>query len=96
MRGEMCGPVEGLGAATAQAACTGMAQLRAGGQGMCRAYVEHLLHGCDAGRVEAQRLVEGERVLPGRKEGIRRGGRRWATAVQACRQRLREGYKAGG
>ena len=34
------------------------------------AHVEHVLHGCDAGRVEAQRLVECRRVLPSRKEGI--------------------------
>eukprot|EP00964_Phaeocystis_antarctica_P033237 scaffold18868_cov59-Phaeocystis_antarctica.AAC.2 len=35
------------------------------------AHVEHLQHGCDAGRVEAQQLVERPRVLPSRKEGVR-------------------------
>eukprot|EP00964_Phaeocystis_antarctica_P072477 scaffold44333_cov59-Phaeocystis_antarctica.AAC.5 len=35
-----------------------------------RAHEEHAVHVHDAGRVEAQRLVELRRVLPGRKEGI--------------------------
>eukprot|EP00964_Phaeocystis_antarctica_P156657 scaffold126464_cov39-Phaeocystis_antarctica.AAC.1 len=39
------------------------------------AHLEHPLHGCDAGRVEAQRLVERVRVLPSRKEGVRCGAR---------------------
>ena len=55
--------------------------------------MEHLVHVRDAGGVEAQRLVEGPRLLPSRKEGIRcgarcgpGGGRRRATAVHAaCR-----------
>ena len=42
------------------------------GEGMRRAHVEHAAHVCDAGRVEAQRLVEGRRVLPSRKGGHRR------------------------
>ena len=58
---------------------------------------EHDEHACDAGRVEAQRLVEGLRVLQSRKEGIRCGKRcrvpgaqRWqASVVQAaCRRGL--------
>eukprot|EP00964_Phaeocystis_antarctica_P008904 scaffold4824_cov69-Phaeocystis_antarctica.AAC.2 len=44
---------------------------RLGAQGMRGAHREHAVHGCDAGRVEAQRLVEGPRVLPSRKEGMR-------------------------
>jgi hypothetical protein len=46
------------------------------------AHLEHPAHGRDAGGVEAQRLVEGERALPSRREGMRcgegevRGGRR--------------------
>ena len=35
------------------------------------AHQEHLLHGCDAGRVEAQWLVERRRFLPSKK------GRMW-------------------
>ncbi len=31
------------------------------------AHPKHLTHGCDAGRVEAQRLVERLRLLPSRK-----------------------------
>ena len=41
-------------------------------QGTRRAHVEHLLHGRDLGRVEAERLVERRRVLPSRKAGMRR------------------------
>ena len=45
-----------------------------GGQGHARrAHVEHFAHGRDAGGVEAQRLVEGRRVLPSRREGMRCG-----------------------
>eukprot|EP00964_Phaeocystis_antarctica_P057080 scaffold33736_cov50-Phaeocystis_antarctica.AAC.4 len=39
------------------------------------AHVEHVEHGCDLGRVEAERLVERRRVLPSRKEGVRCGVR---------------------
>ena len=35
-----------------------------GAKGTREAHVEHVLHGRDAGGVEAQRLVEGPRVLP--------------------------------
>ena len=45
-----------------------------GVRGTGGAHVEHGLHGGDAGRVEAQRLVERRRFLPSRKEGIQ--GRR--------------------
>eukprot|EP00964_Phaeocystis_antarctica_P089532 scaffold57163_cov58-Phaeocystis_antarctica.AAC.1 len=60
------------------------------------AHPEHALHGCDARRVEAERLVECHRVLPSRKEGVRcgarcgpRGGRAWAggSARAACTAR---------
>eukprot|EP00964_Phaeocystis_antarctica_P038779 scaffold22176_cov50-Phaeocystis_antarctica.AAC.4 len=39
------------------------------------AHPEHPEHVRDAGRVEAQRLVERRRVLPSRKEGVRCGAR---------------------
>ena len=68
------------------------------------AHVEHAVHGCDAGRVEAQRLVE-ECVLPSRKEGVRCGARcvgreaggRWPAAAHE-RHAWREGpaVEAGG
>ena len=76
-----------------QAACTGRAQFKAGGQGTRGAHVEHGMHVRDLGRVEAQRLVERKRVLPSRKEGhtmrgkVRAGevgGRGVAAAQAAC------------
>ena len=63
------------------------------GQGTRGAHVKHVRYGCDAGSVEAQRLVEGRRVLPSRKGSIRRGatwgsakGRGEAEAAQAARR----------
>jgi hypothetical protein len=48
---------------------------RLGGQGHTRrAHQEHGVHGRDAGGVEAQRLVEGRRDLPSRREVRRCGG----------------------
>ena len=41
-------------------------------QGTRGAHPEHAAHGCDTGRVEAQRLVEGYRALPSRKGGLLR------------------------
>ena len=43
--------------------------------GHARAHVEHGAHVRDAGRVEAQRLVEGLRVLPSRKQSLCDAGR---------------------
>ena len=70
MRGEVRGPGggRGRGAGAAQAARTGRAQLEVGGQGTRGAHPEHVLHVRDAGRVEAQRLVERRRALPSQKE----------------------------
>ena len=63
------------------------------------ARLEHVVHGCDAGRVEAQRLVERICVLPSPRGGMERrrhagreveGGRGAAAAAQAaCRGRSR-------
>eukprot|EP00964_Phaeocystis_antarctica_P086461 scaffold54754_cov65-Phaeocystis_antarctica.AAC.3 len=39
------------------------------------AHPEHVAHIRDAGRVEAERLVERRRVLPSRKAGVRCGVR---------------------
>ena len=76
MRGEVwAGRWEWRGAAAAQAACTGRARLKAGGQGTRRAHPEHGVHGSDLGRVEGQRLVERIRLLPSQKEGIRSSAR---------------------
>eukprot|EP00964_Phaeocystis_antarctica_P130451 scaffold94312_cov54-Phaeocystis_antarctica.AAC.2 len=103
-----CGPGAGRAWAggSARAACTarGPGCEGWGGLGHVRgAHVEHLLHGCDAGRVEAQRLVERRRVLPSRKEGVRcrarcgpGAGRRGSAAAHE-RQARQEGpaVKAG-
>ena len=52
-----------------------MARLKAwGAKGTRGAHVEHAAHVCDAGGVEAQRLVEGRRDLQSRREGMRCGG----------------------
>ena len=64
MRGEVsAGGLEGAWTSgIARAACRG-------------AHMKHALHGCDAGRVETQRLVECRSLLPSRKEGVRIGAR---------------------
>jgi len=63
-----------------------------GAKGTRGAHEEHVAHGRDAGGVKAQRLVEGRRVLPSRREGMRCGGERCepgggrARGVVAARQ----------
>ena len=47
---------------------------------------EHVGHGCDAGGVEAQRLVERIRVLPSRRGGIRCGARGGPGGERAWRE----------
>eukprot|EP00964_Phaeocystis_antarctica_P113913 scaffold77878_cov55-Phaeocystis_antarctica.AAC.2 len=86
----------------------GRARLQIGGRARGAAHVEHLVHGCDAGGVEAQRLVERRRVLPrvGRRAyDVVRGaeyrerpevaGDRGASGVQG-RARLQIGSRARG
>ena len=61
-------------------------------QGTRGAHDEHGVHGCDAGCLEAQRLVERRRLLPSRKESILRGtnvgreaeGFKASSALAAC------------
>ena len=50
-----------------------------GAKGTRGAHVEHALHVRDAGGVEAQRLVEGRRGLPSRREGMR-----WLRGVRGA------------
>ena len=75
----------------ARAACMRRARLKAGGQGTRGAHVEHPVHVCNLGRVEAERLVERLRLLPSRKAGMRcdaRGGphsRLWVGRARAER-----------
>ena len=81
---------EGVGFAAMQSACTGRARLKTGGgQGRRGAHLEHVGHGRDAGRVEAERLVERRRVLPSRKAGMRRGKRCGPGGVRALGGRKR-------
>ena len=79
----------------ARVACTGRARLKAGGFGTRGAYRKHVAHICDAGGVEAQRLVERRRVLPRVEKGAHgawrgaareTGGRRTTAAHAACRR----------
>ena len=71
MRGERCGPArqEGVRAAARRKRhARGRARLKAGAtRARGGAHVEHVAYVCDAGGVEAQRLVERPRVLPSRK-----------------------------
>eukprot|EP00964_Phaeocystis_antarctica_P032501 scaffold18408_cov61-Phaeocystis_antarctica.AAC.2 len=78
--------------------------LRAGHTGRRRAHLEHLVHVCDAGGVEAQRLVERRRVLPrvarraygaGRGAGREAAGRRATAGHVACRGGLDYRLRAG-
>jgi len=84
---------EGLGCGGGTTRGMHGARLKAGGQGHARrAHLEHPAHGRDAGGVKAQRLVEGVRFLPSRREGMRCGGERCepeggrAWGVVAARQ----------
>ena len=97
MRGERCEPEGGRAwsvVAARQAACTGGEgpTQGLGAKGTRGAHPEHVAHGHDAGGVEAQRLVEGRRVLPSPREGMRCGGERCeagggrAWGVVAARQ----------
>eukprot|EP00964_Phaeocystis_antarctica_P129384 scaffold93232_cov57-Phaeocystis_antarctica.AAC.3 len=80
--------------------------VKAGGaMGVRGAHGEHVAHVRDAGRVEAQRLVERQRGLPSRKQGVRcrarcglGGGRAWAggSARAACTARGAAAVKAEG
>ena len=70
-----------------------------GAKGTRGAHVEHVAHGRDSGGVEAQRLVEGRRELPSRREGMRCGeGKRWeprggsAWGVVAAHKRHARGW----
>ena len=57
---------EGGGRGGGASGMKGRARLEVRDEGTHR---KHLFHACDAGRVEAQRLVELPRVLPSRKDG---------------------------
>jgi len=58
-------------------------------QGTRGAHVKHGHHVCDAGGVEAQRLVERHRALPSRKGSIGRGVTCGAGRREGVEKRLR-------
>ena len=60
------------------------------------AHLEHAAHVFGAGRVKAQRLVERRRLLPSRKEGIRRGAKCGVGGGRAVRRRRREQRAGAG
>ena len=73
------------------------------GQGTRGAHVEHVVHGCDAGRVEAERMVERKRALRSQMQGIRSGSRCgaggervWERLRRKLRGRGGADLKAGG
>ena len=60
-------------------------------RGTCGAHPKHLYHGCDAGRAEAQRLVEGRRFLPRTKgKHTKRGGMRAGKREGVERRRRKQ------
>ena len=71
-----------------------------GAKGTRGVHVEHVVHVCDAGGVEAQQLVEIRHFLPSRRKGMRCGGRgasreaggpgvRWRHTKDACTGKAR-------
>ena len=51
------------------------------GEAQAEAHMEHCVHGCDAGGVKTQRLVESIRKLPSPKGATDRGRRVWHAEV---------------
>ena len=85
--GEGCGP--GGGRAWGSDGASGM---HGEGQGTRGAHEEHVLHGRDLGRVEAQRLVERRRELPSKGEHAKvRPGRREGVGRRQRERRARGG-----
>ena len=70
--GARCGPGGGRiwAGGSARSACTARGAGCEGWVGLGHAHDEHIAHVRDAGRVEAQRLVERRRGLPSRKAGV--------------------------
>ena len=70
---------EGMGRRRCNRCAGGGSDSRLGRQGTRGAHVEHTNHARDAGRVDAERLVERNRVLLGQMQGIRSGAKMWGT-----------------
>ena len=84
-------------------ACTVEARLQIGGRARGGAHEEHIVHACDLGRIEAERLVERIRILPRverRAYTVRggvRAGRREAVGDRGARSmRGRPRLQTGG
>jgi len=88
----------GKGESAAHVACGVCGPAREWGQtAQAEAHIEHAAHGCDAGGVKAQRLVESIRTLPSPKGGIRQRddacvARRCGTEGRAIQQRTRRAF----
>ena len=67
-----------------------------GGHGTRGAHGEHAVRVCDAGHVEAERLVERRRVLPSRKAGMRCGKRCGLGGVRALGGAATQRHARGG
>ena len=65
-----------------------------GAQGTRGAHVEHAVSVRDAGRVEAERLVERPRVLPSRKVGMHREGPTQGCGPRAHAERTENMFAA--
>ena len=80
----------GRGAAAAQASCRRGPNCGSCWEGTRRAHPKHVLHVCDFGRVEAQRLVERRGTLPSRKGSMRSGARCGPGEGRAVERRRRK------
>ena len=74
----------GRGAAQRRKQHAGEVQTGDGERGTGGAHVKHVLHVCDAGRVEAQRLVESLRILPSPRGSHEKGARCGPGSRRGC------------
>eukprot|EP00964_Phaeocystis_antarctica_P136319 scaffold100747_cov54-Phaeocystis_antarctica.AAC.1 len=68
---------KGKGESAAHAACVCGPARECGQKAQAEAHIEHGGHVCDAGGVEAQRLVESSRILPSPKGAPDKGRHAW-------------------
>eukprot|EP00964_Phaeocystis_antarctica_P071425 scaffold43576_cov55-Phaeocystis_antarctica.AAC.4 len=68
---------KGKGESAAHAACVCGPARECGQKAKAEAHMEHVAHVCDAGGVEAQRLVESSRPLPSPKGAFDKGRHAW-------------------
>eukprot|EP00964_Phaeocystis_antarctica_P156839 scaffold126765_cov45-Phaeocystis_antarctica.AAC.1 len=80
---------KGKGESAAHAACVCGPARECGQKAQAEAHPEHEAHVCDAGGVEAQRLVESSRILPSPKGAPDKGRHAWHRKGRANQQRTR-------